>query len=618
MNITSKKRMNLINKFSIGNKTTFCLAIIFAMLNTIFFSFVPQVVRITIDSVIGYEEFILPKFLLDYLNMLGGREFLQQNLYICGMFVLFITAISGIFNFLSRIKLSQASEGFIKNLRDTLYSHISKLPLSWHIKHQTGDIIQRATSDTETIKRFTSIQLYEILKVSFLIIFTMFLMFSMNVTLAFISFIFIPISLAYSNIFFKKISKKFTIADEKEGELSSVVQENLTGVRVVRAFGREAYELKRFDKANNSFADTWIEIAHLNGYYWGGGEFITSSQILTVILFATIFAVDNKITAGEFVAFVSYNASLIWPIRTLGRMIVDMSKTFVAIDRISYILDAEEEKDNIKLDTLGLIDKPEILGDIEFKNVNFSYEEGNPILKNLNFIIEQGTTFGILGKTGSGKSTLIQLINRLYELDKNSDIIIAGTSIKNMKLSYLRENIGVVFGEPFLFSKSILDNISITNNNFNKQDVEEVSKIASIHETIKGFKYGYDTIIGERGVTLSGGQKQRIAIARTLIQKTPIIIFDDSLSAVDTETDAKIRQALKENLSGSTVILVSHRITTLMEADKILVLEDGEVTTIGTHQELINKEGIYKDIYLIQTSSNTKYNDDSTNKVSEV
>ncbi|MFI3231246.1 MAG: ABC transporter ATP-binding protein, partial [bacterium] len=494
-------------------------------------------------------------------------------------------------------------------LRDSLYYHIGKLPLSWHVKHQTGDIIQRATSDTETIKRFTSIQLYEILKVSFLIIFTMFLMFSMNVTLAIISFCFIPLSLAYTYIFFGKISKKFRIAEEREGELSSVVQENLTGVRVVRAFGREAYELERFEKSNNAFANSWIEIAKINGYYWGGSELITSTQILMVILFSTIFAVDNKITAGEFIAFVSYNTSLLWPIRTLGRMFVDMSKTFVAIDRISYILDAVPEKELENLESLN--NNINMVGDIEFKNVCFKYEgdlknntssnnSTDYVLKDLNFKIKQGSTFGILGKTGSGKSTLIQLLNRLYELDENSDITIAGTSIKNINLDYLRKNIGIVFGEPFLYSKSILHNIAISSNDFTKKDVEEVAKIASIHETIEGFKHGYDTIIGERGVTLSGGQKQRIAIARTLIQKTPIIIFDDSLSAVDTETDAKIRSALKQNLNNATVIIISHRITTLMEADKILILEDGRISAIGSHQELINQDGIYKDIYQIQ------------------
>lgn len=588
------QRKKLVAEFSQGQKLRFFLAVVFALLNTVFFAFVPQIVRVTVDSVIGVAEFDVPLWMQNFLYQLGGRAYLRENLYICGLFVLITSTISGIFNFFSRKQLSKASEGFIEALRNQLYRHLSKLPLAWHVKHQTGDMIQRATSDVETVKKFTSIQLYEILKVLFLLGFTLFLMFSMNVKLALLSMMFLPVSLLYTYIFFGNIAKKFRDTDEKEGTLSSVVQENLTGVRVVRAFGREAYELQRFDKANHAFAEAWIRMGRTNGYYWGGEDFITSLQILTVVLAATVFAVEGMITTGEFIAFVSYNGSLIWPIRTLGRMLVEMSKAFVSMDRISYILEAKEEQN--KEEAV----EPSLLGDIVFRNVSFSYEQDKPVLKNLDFTIKEGTTFGILGKTGSGKSTLIQLLNRLYELEGEADITIAGTSIKDVKLSHLRRNIGVVFGEPFLFSKRIKDNIGIAQDNYTMEQVEEVAKIASIHESILGFRDGYDTVIGERGVTLSGGQKQRVAIARTLFQKTPILIFDDSLSAVDTETDVKIRQALKENLGRATVILVSHRITTLMEAEQILVLENGAVSALGTHQELLAQEGIYKEIYDIQ------------------
>lgn len=590
------KRWKLIKECSKGVRVTFVLSVVFALTSTVFFSFVPQIVRVTVDSVIGTADFDVPVSISNYLHSLGGRAYFREHLYVCGLFVLLTTAISGVFNFLSRRNLSVASEGFIQTLRNRLYTHISKLPLAWHTKQQTGDIIQRATSDTETVKKFSSMQLYEIFKVVFLIVFTLFLMFSMNASLALLSFLFIPLSLTYTYVFFGKISKKFFETDEKEGALSSVVQENLTGVRVIRAFGREAYELERFDVANDAYADAWIRMGRTNGYYWGGGDFITALQIMTIVVGATVFAVEGEITAGQFIAFVSYNASLLWPIRTLGRMLVEMSKAFVAMDRISYILEEPAEQESRE------VSEPSLEGDIQFKNVSFGYEKENLILKNLNFTIKQGTTFGILGKTGSGKSTLIHLINRLYELEGDADITIAGTSVKNIKLSYLRKNIGVVFGEPFLYSKTIFENIAISGRDFTAKVVEEVAHIASIHQSIQHFKYGYETVIGERGVTLSGGQKQRIAIARTLIQKAPIIIFDDSLSAVDTETDVKIRTALRENLQNATVILVSHRITTLMEAEQILVLEEGEVSAIGTHKELLEQEGIYKDIYSIQMS----------------
>lgn len=592
----SKKRLNFIYRFTKGVKITFLTALFFSMLNILTFAYVPQIVRLTVDSVIGTEPF--SNNLSEFITNIGGRDFLLENLYLCGIAVLIVSSISGIFNYFARYNIAKASESFIKHIKDELFTHISKLPLSWHVKHQTGDIIQRCTSDTETVKRFASTQLYEIVKVLFLITFTTILMFSMNVKLTLISAIFIPISLIFTYVFFGKISLKFLDADEKEGALSNVVQENLTGVRVVRAFGREAFELNRFDETNENFAKAWVKMGYTNGFYWGFGDMITSLQILTVVIASTIFTINGDITSGEFIAFVSYNASLTWPIRTLGRMLVDMSKAFVSMDRLTYILDAKEETDCENPKNIALN------GDIEFKNVSFSYENDKKVLKNLNFTIKSGETFGILGGTGSGKSTIIHLLNRLYELDETSDISINGTSIKDMSLAHLRKNIGVVLQEPFLFSKSIRDNIGITMDKLNFLDVENVAKIASIDNSIKSFKDGYETIVGERGVTLSGGQKQRVAIARTLLQKTPIIIFDDSLSAVDTETDIKIRKALNENLGEVTVILISHRITTLMEADTILVLNEGEITEFGTHHELLNNNKTYKEIYDIQMSDN--------------
>lgn len=592
----SLARRKLVQEFSKGSRIYFGTSVLFALLGTIFFAMVPQIVRVTVDSILGTEPFDVPEFILHHINAQGGRSFFQENLYICGVFVLITAFISGIFQFYSRRNLAMASEGFLERLRNEIFRHLGKLPLSWHLKHQTGDMIQRATSDVDTIKKFTSIQVYEIFKVLFLLVFTLFLMFHMNPLLSAVAFFFLPLSLLYSYLFFGQISKKFQDTDEKEGVLSSVVQENLTGVRVVRAFGREAYELQRFDAANEAYAQAWIKMGQRNGIYWGGGDFITTFQCLVVAVGATFLVVSGEITTGEFIAFVSYNASLTWPVRTLGRMLVEMSKAFVAMDRISYILEAEPEQDSPEAENVNLI------GDIVFKNVSFAYESQRQILKNLNFTIKQGTTFGILGKTGSGKSTLIHLINRLYELQGDSEITIAGTPIQKIKLSHLRKNVGVAFGEPFLFSKSILENIAISQESFTEKQVEEVANIASIHDSILNFQDGYETIIGERGVTLSGGQKQRVSIARTLMEKAPILIFDDSLSAVDTETDRKIRQELRKNLNQATVILISHRITTLMECEQILVLEEGEISAMGTHSELLAQEGIYREIFAIQHS----------------
>lgn len=593
------KRLTFIKNFSSGSTLFFLFAILTTLLHNIFYSIIPQIVCITVDSVIGDSPFTLPSLLYNYIMNIGGRAYIINHLYLCAIAILIVTFFSCLFDFLSRASIAAASETFVEQLRNNLFKHISKLPYDWHIKHQTGDIIQRCTSDTDVVRRFLSIQLLEVFKVSFLIAVSVTIMWNMDATLTLVTIVFIPIVLLYSSLFFKQIAKKFLDADEKEGALSSVVQENLTGVRVVRAFGREAYELKRFDEKNQAFADAWIKMGKLNGYFWGFGDFFTSLQILCIVVIGSIFAVNGKITAGEFIAFVSYNSALVWPLRTLGRVLVDMSKAFVSMDRLIYIFDANEETS--ASDAI----KPPMDKDIHFEHIQYGYSNDKPILKDINFHIKAGSTFAILGGTGSGKTTLMHLLNRLYELPPESGrITIGNVDIKHINLDYLRNNVGIVLQEPFLFSRSISENIAITHPNASLHDIEAVSTIACIDDAIKQFAYGYDTIIGERGVTLSGGQKQRVAIARMLMQNTPIMIFDDSLSAVDNETDVKIRTALKDKLSESTVILISHRITTLMSADTILVLDNGSISQIGSHDELIATPGIYQDIYHIQMDAN--------------
>ncbi|MFI3171050.1 MAG: ABC transporter ATP-binding protein [Eubacteriales bacterium] len=594
-----RARFALIYSFAKGSILVFLIAIITTLFQNLFKALIPQIVRVTVDSIVGTEPFDVPNFLQEIIETFGGRSYFLNHLYICAILILIAALFSNFSDFLSRSTIAIASESFLERIRNKLFKHISKLPYDWHIRHQTGDVIQRCTSDTDVIRRFIAIQLLEVFKVSFLIIVSLCMMWPMNKLLTLISAIFIPIVVLYSSLFFKQIAKKFKEADECEGVLSSVVQENLTGVRVVRAFGRESYELDRFDIRNEAYAAAWIRMGKLNGYFWGFGDFFTSLQILCIVVAGTILAVNGTITSGEFIAFVSYNSTLVWPLRTLGRVLVDMSKAFVSIDRIRYILDADIEQNTENSE------HPDMSRDITFTNINFSYNTENTILKNINFTIKAGSTFAILGGTGSGKSTLMHLLNRLYELPNDcGTITIGNTNINNIDLDYLRNNIGMVLQEPFLFSRSIKDNIRITCPESSTEEIELSASIACIDESIKRFTHGYDTIVGERGITLSGGQKQRVAIARMLMQNTPIMVFDDSLSAVDNETDVKIRRALKEKLSTSTVVLISHRITTLMGADTILVLDNGEIAQIGSHSELVEQPGIYQEIFNIQMNTN--------------
>lgn len=596
----NKSKVKMIIEYTNGLKKYFVIAVITTILGIIFNYLTPQVIRITVDSIIGNTPFNLPSYILNTIDNVGGREFLRQNLYIPAIVGVVFSVLSGICNYFYKVYMAKASDGTIKNLRDKLYNHISRLPFSWHMKNPTGDIIQRCTSDMEVVKSFLGIQLLEFIRIIFLITISLTLMFSMNVKLSLIAVAFILIVIAYSVIFYSLIQKKFKVADEAEGELSTLVQENFTGVRVVRAFGRQSYEIERFDEKNIGFSRLWIKLGHVLSFYWGIGDLFSGLQVMSIVVFGCFETVSGALTLGELLAFIFYNSMLVWPVRSLGRIISEMGKAGVSINRIKEILDAEEERDNEDAIT------PDINGDIEFKNVKFDYYGTKSVLKDVSFKIKKGSTFGILGGTGSGKSTIVHLLNRLYNLDENcGEILINGVNIKNIKLDYLRHNIGVVLQEPFLFSKTIKQNINIASKideieNF--ESIKHVSQVSHVHENILGFSKGYDTIVGERGVTLSGGQKQRVAIARTLIKNSPVIVFDDSLSAVDTETDAKIRHELKKHVKDSTVIIISHRITTLMSCDNIIVLDDGKVIESGNHESLIKTNGLYKKVYDMQSS----------------
>ena len=552
----------------------------------------------TIDSIRGSEQYTLPAVLAQFTTLEALRANAARTLLIAAGAIVGIAAIGGIGSFVTRTTTALGSEGFVKGLRDALYSHIQRLPYSWHVKNQTGDIIQRCTSDVEVIRNFFTNQLLEVIRIVFMIVYYLCIMFSMNWTIALISAVFIPIVVLYSMIFYSKINVRFRAADEAEGVLSTAVQENLTGVRVVRAFGRERWEVDRFNEKNRRFSNLWVELGKLMSVYWALGDLITGLQIMAVIAVGAGFAATGRISLGTLLAFISYNSALTWPIRSLGRTLSEMSKSGVSIDRVAYILKAEEEK------ILPNAETPPMNRDIEFKDVTFSYEGQKPVLNHLSFTIPAGKTFAILGGTGSGKSTIAALLDRLYDLKPGEgSISIGGVDIREIRQDYLRGNIGLVLQEPYLFSRSIGENIAITHPGSGLNGIKKATSIACVDEAIDTFSDGYDTIVGERGVTLSGGQKQRVAIARMLMQEAPVMIFDDSLSAVDAETDAKIREALGQRMGGSTVILISHRITTLMQADQILVLKDGELSEIGTHAELISHPGIYRDIYDIQMAA---------------
>ena len=570
----------------------FALTLICSMGNTVLSSLTPQVVRVAVDCVLGSEPFPGAVTALAPPSLLAAAPMTQ--LVSAAGFLLVVAVLSGLCTYGSRMGTANASENFVKSLRDALYRHIQRLPYEWHVRHSTGEIIQRCTSDVEVVRNFVTNQLLEVCRIVFLVGFSLAVMLSMNARMTLIAVCFLPVILAYSLFFYSKIAKRFLTADEAEGELSATVQENLTGVRVVRAFGREAYEVERFDKKNERFASLWIRLGGLLSAYWGIGDLITGLQILTVICVGVTQTVSGAITLGEFLAFVSYNQTLIWPVRGLGRILSEMSKAGVSIERLAYILESEPETEP------GRALTPPMDRDIVFEHVSFSYGE-QPVLRDVSFTIPAGKTFAVLGATGSGKSTMMHLLDRLYDLSPGCGrITIGGTDIADISRAYLRRNIGIVLQEPFLFSRTIRENIAAVRPGATMEEVRRHAGTAHVDEAILEFADGYDTIVGERGVTLSGGQKQRVAIARTLMLDAPILIFDDSLSAVDAETDAEIRASLHQAKGSATVILISHRITTLMQADCILVLQDGRVAEVGSHDELMTRGGLYREIYDLQ------------------
>lgn len=593
----------LIRYFLKGSIGVFVLSMVFASVVSFLDMVLPRIISFTVDSVIADKAPDLPAFVVVRLEAAGGVELLRSRPVLIAAAVLAVALTGAIFRYLFRYFNEVAAERFVKKMRDSLYGKIQRLPYAWHGRNSTGDIIQRCTSDVETIKVFVSEQLTSLVRVIVLIALAVSFMAGINGTMTAAASLFIPIVIGYSLFFYAKIGNAFEKADTEEGRLSAIAQENLTGVRVVRAFGRESYERERFEKQNSYYTGFWIHLMRILSLNWVTGDVMTGLQYLLVNIMGAVFCVNGRITAGEFIAFVSYNSLLIWPVRSLGRVISEMSKAGISLDRLRYIMNAEEEKNPEN----AL--RPPMDRDIRFENVSFSYGDGSgEAVSDVSFSIPAGTTLGILGGTGSGKSTLMYLLERLYPLEEGQGrILIGDADIAQIDQEWLRAQIGMVLQEPYLFSRTIAENIAITSGSYKDKDIRRASKTADLLETVDHFPSGFETFVGERGVTLSGGQKQRTAIAQMLIRQCPIMIFDDSLSAVDAETDARIRAALRKDTGDATVILIAHRITTIMHADQILVMDKGRIRERGTHEELLALGGTYRKIYDLQMAGSEEY-----------
>ncbi len=563
----------------------------------------PMLLAETIDSVLGTEPSSLPSFLLEPIRALGGRDFLRAHLWLLAVALVALYLVNGLFSYLKGRLTAVASENIAFDLRTRLYAHLQRLPFAYHVRAETGDLIQRCTSDVDTIRRFLSVQLMEVVNAVLMIAIALTILLGRNVALTLYSMVLVPMLFFFDIWFFRNVHKGFKEMDEAEASMTTVLQENLSGVRVVRAFGQQQREVDKFDVRNEDFRKKAKHLNDLLAGYWGGGDAISMTQSLITLLMCLIYAIDGKITVGELIVFTSYVGQLLFPIRQLGRTLSDMGKSIVSMERVQKIL-----YEPVEPEEPGAL-KPDLHGDIVFDHVSFAYpDDGVPVLDDLCFTIPAGATAAVLGSTGSGKSTMMYLLQRLYE-PTSGTITIGGVDIRRIDRAYLREHVGLILQEPFLYSKTIRDNVGIARRKPAMEGIEHAADVAAASGFIARSDKGYDTIVGERGVTLSGGQKQRIAIARTLMKPNHILIFDDSLSAVDTETDAQIRAALRHEQQGLTTLIISHRITTLSQADLILVLENGRITQQGTHAQLSQTPGLYQRISHIQNALEDELND---------
>jgi ATP-binding cassette subfamily B protein len=536
-------------------------------------------------------------FLLRYFtdNVLGRPEAQDQLVFVAAGFIL-LALFQGFFTFMGGRWAAKTSESVIRRLRDYLYDHIQRLSFAYHDKTPTGDLIQRSTSDVDTMRRFFGEESLGIGRIVFLFVVNFAALLTLNVRLALISVVVVPLIVLMSIYFFRKIGQRYEIFQEEEAKLSTTLQENLTGVRVVRAFARQEFEKDKFEVTNRGRYISGRKLLLLHALYWPSTDIIVQVQLIIGYAIGATMAINGTITIGTFLAYMGMLTWIMWPIRNIGRLIVQMSMALVSFDRVSDII--REDREPMDAGT----HKPDgrLRGEIVFDNVRFAYAEDLPVLNGISFRLEPGQAVALIGPTGSGKTSLVNLLPRFYEYQ--GSIKVDGVELREYPRRYLREQIGIVQQEPFLFSRSIRDNITYgVHREVTDEEVYRAAQAAAVHDVILTFPEGYATTVGEKGVTLSGGQKQRVTLARTLLKDPAIMILDDATSSVDSETEGVIRDALEELIPGRSTFIIAHRIQSVMEADMILVLDKGAIVQSGKHDELLAQEGTYRRIYDLQS-----------------
>ena len=508
-----------------------------------------------------------------------------------------LALVEGGFAFLSSVLASQTAEGITRRLRNYLYDHIQHLSFTYHSNTKTGELIERSTSDVDALRRFFSDQAISVGRILLLFVINFVTLLNLNTKLALISIIVIPFVLAVSIYLFKKVTKAYESYQEQEAILSTTLQENLSGVRVVKAFSRQYYEIEKFEKDNWEKFVRGKKLLLMHSLFWPVSDILCGIQILAGYLIGALMAINGEISVGTYVAYAGLVVYIIYPLRNLGRLIVQTSNGLVSYNRVMSIIKEDREP----LNEGDYTPKSAPAGHIEFAQVSFEYEPGVNTLQDISFTVQPGKVIALLGSTGSGKTSLVNLLPRFYEYTSGK-ILLDGVELNRYPRSYLRSHIGIVEQEPFLFSRTIRENITYgVGREVSDEEVESAARAAAIHDVILSFPEGYKTLVGERGVTLSGGQKQRVTIARTILKNPKILIFDDSTSSVDTETEGEIRDALQRLMNQRTTFIIAHRIQSITNADQILVMDKGSIIQRGSHKQLVAQSGMYQQIFNIQT-----------------
>lgn len=549
------------------------------------------VVSIAAAAIARTSTFLLLRHLVDEVLGQGIR---LEWLWLFALGFVGLAVVEGSATFLRGRLAAQSAEAVTRRLRNYLYDHLQRLSFTYHDNTRTGELIERVTSDVEAMRRFYAEQAVEVGRIVALFVFNFAGLISLNVRLGLLSIVLLPAIMVPSFWFFKRISIAYEEYQDQEAKLSATLQENLTGVRVVRAFARQVFEREKFEQDNWEKFRRGRRLLIMHSLYWPVSDIICVLQTLLIYYLGGRAAIEGTITVGTYVAIAGMVVWIVWPMRNLGRIIVQASSALVSYRRVADVIKEQRE------DLVAGRHNGRLRGSVVFEDVCFEYSEGEHVLDGISFSCEPGEVVALLGPTGSGKSSLVNLLPRFYNYNCGS-LRLDGVELIDYPKHWLREQIGIVEQEPFLFSRTVRENIAYgVGRDVTQEEIEQAAQAAAIHDVIVSFPDGYDTLVGEKGVTLSGGQKQRVAIARTLLKNPGILILDDSTSSVDTETEALIQDALGRLMDGRTSFVIAHRIQTIMRSDKILVLDKGQIVQQGTHSELIQQDGLYRRIYELQ------------------